>query len=409
MQTKTVLLARQPIFDRDLTIYAYELLFRHVDAARSLDALGGDVASSEVLLNVFTELPVDEVLQGKKAFVNFTRKLLIEPPAFAAAHSLTVEILETVKPDPDVLRAIRQLKDQGYQIALDDFVYSPEHQGLVDLADIIKIDVLHTGRDALSTQLQALKGFSGQLLAEKVETHDMFSYCRELGFDYFQGYFLCRPQLVSGQKLNENQQSLFRLLSVLQNPEVEVDEIVDALATDPVLSYKLLKLINSAMFQLAREISSIKQAVMLLGLQKIRSWASISALTSSNKPMALADIALTRARLAQQLGERIINSNDELSQSGLTLGILSTLDAFLDKDLSSIVNDLKISSDMKQALLKHEGVLGKLLQTAIHCERGEWSAIDWQSLEHYNISAEDLEHDYIDSLRWSYELLTSIS
>ncbi|HSB96220.1 MAG TPA: HDOD domain-containing protein [Spongiibacteraceae bacterium] len=401
--SSNILLARQAIYDRELRVYAYELLFRSqaTDMAHFTD---GDHATSSVLLNAFTALPVDDILEGKPAFVNFTRNLLDSPPPIDASR-LVVEILENIVIDAATIEAIRRLKQQGYTIALDDYIYIDGHHELIELADLVKVDVLIQSMDSVRALLQRLKPYNVLLLAEKVETQEMYEACKQLGFHYFQGYFLSRPQIVKGRTLQSNQRTVLQLLTTLKSDEVEFSQIEQVIQTDSVLALKILRLVNSAFFNQQREIKSIRQALALLGLEKIRSWAQLLALSNlDDKPAALFTAAMVRARFAQLLAERA-TSGDLHAESQFTVGLLSTLDAFLGMEMEDVLKSIAVSDNMRDAILQRQGDSGFLLAVTIAFERADWDAIDWPRLQTLGIDSEAAQQAYVQSLQWADENL----
>lgn len=393
------LLARQAIYDRNKNVYAYELLFRaHGDEVAMI--IDGDHATSTVLLNAFTALPVEEILENKPAFVNFTRKLLDSPPPIDASR-LVVEILEDITVDVAMIDAVKALKANGYTIALDDYVYVEGHRELIGLADLIKVDVLAQSLKQVQTLLTQLGDFKGVLLAEKVETQAMFDACKELGFQLFQGYFLAKPQIVKGRALNGDQRTVLQLLSALCNPEAEFGEIAQIIQTDSVLALKILRLVNSALFNQHREITSVRQAVMILGMGKVRSWAHLLSLTKlHNQPEALFTATMVRARFGQLLAERAQPATVQ-GESQFTIGLLSTLDAFLGMELEEILNSIAVPDSMRAALLQRHGSDGLLHAVTLAYECADWDSIDWEGLSALGISAEQAQAAYLESLHWT--------
>jgi EAL and modified HD-GYP domain-containing signal transduction protein len=391
------LLARQPIFNVHMKVVAYELLCRssHINKANFND---GDAASSQVLLSAFTELSINNVVGKHQAFINFTRNLLQTPPPFDRKQ-LVVEVIEGQKVDASMLHALKVLRENNYTIALDDFVLTPETEHLIPYADIIKLDVLQLSTSDVNTHIEYLKPFGITLLAEKVETYEMLEFCKSAGFDLFQGYFLARPQIISGRKMSDNRQSVLQLLSAMQDPEVPVDKIEKMLARDAVLSFKLLRLVNSAAFGLARTIDSLKQAIMLLGLNKIKNWVNILAMSNlGDKPHELSVSALTRARMCELIANQL-NGNPK-TDGYFTVGLLSTLDAFMDAPMASLLDSISLSKHINDAILRQLGSEGKVLEITTHYEKGAWDKIDWEYLEHNGITAGQLAQIYVDTLEW---------
>ncbi len=397
MTNSLPLLARQPIFDRQMKVIGYELLCRSsfINEASFTD---GDVASSQVLLNAFTELSIEKVVGKHLAFVNFTRNLLKSPPPFDR-QQLVIEVLEGQHVDASMLHSLKVLREQNYTIALDDFVLTPETKHLIPYADIIKLDVLQLSAQQLHEHINYIQPFGIQLLAEKVETYEMLEFCKKAGFDFFQGYFLAHPQIMTGRKMSDNKQSVLQLMSVLHDPNVQVETIEKNIARDTVLSFKLLLLVNSAAFGVMRKVDSLKQAILLLGINKIRNWVNILVMANlSGKPHELSVAALARARMCEMIANEL---NGRVKQdSYFTVGLLSTLDAFMDVPLDSLLNSISLSEHINDAILNQRGDEGKVLEITTHYERGEWDQIDWDFLQEHNINSEKLTKIYLETLTW---------
>lgn len=397
MSESLPLLARQPIFNQQMKVIGYELLCRtsHVNQATITN---GDAASSQVLLNAFTELSIEKVVGKHLAFINFTRNLLQSPPPFDR-QQLVVEVLEGQHVDAAMLHSLKVLREQNYTIALDDFVLTADTQHLVPYADIIKLDVLQLSAEQLREHIHYLQPFGIQLLAEKVETYEMLEFCKKAGFDLFQGYFLARPEIITGRKMSENKQSVLQLLAALHDPDVQIENIEKMLARDTVLSFKLLRLVNSAAFGIPRKVDSLKQAIMLLGVNKIKNWVNILVMSNlGGKPHELSVAALTRARMCEMIANQL--NGKPKQDSFFTVGLLSTLDAFMDMPLNSLLGSISLSQHINDAILNQLGNEGKVLEITSHYEKGAWDKIDWDYLQEHNISAEDLSQIYIDTIEW---------
>ncbi len=391
------LLARQPIFNHKIKVVGYELLCRNKDLVLE-NKRDADAASSQVLLNSFTELSIDEVVGSGLAFVNFTRTLIDNNPPFDRRR-LVIEVLESERVDAAMLHSLKKLREQGYTIALDDFVLNDQTECLIAYADIIKLDVLALSNEQLLAHINYIKPFGIQLLAEKIETYEMFEACKALGFDFFQGYFLAKPQVISGRKVAENKQSALMLLSMLQNPDVSLDKIERMIASDTILSFKLLRLINSAAFGLNREIESLRQAIMLLGLNKLRNWVNLLVLSNlGGKPHELSVAALTRARMCEQLALKL--PAQKQGESFFTTGLFSILDAFLDTPLDKLLASISLSKPINSAILHFDGNEGKILRTVQAYEKGAWSEIDWDFFASQGVPPEQLAEVYLDTLKW---------
>ncbi len=401
MTDQHILLARQPIFDTDIKVSAYELLFRS-ESSNNSNVFDGDQATSQVMLNAFNELDISEVVQQYPAYINFTRNLILSPPPFDRKR-FVIEVLEDIEADQELFDNLQKLKDSGYTIALDDFVYSPKWDPALRIADIVKIDVLAFDEAEIKRHVDLLKKFNVILLAEKVETHEMFHYCKELGFTLFQGYFLSKPEQVKGRKVPANKLVVLNLLAQLQDPNAELSKIAGIISKDPVLSVKLIKLVNSAAFSSRREITSLQHAVSMLGLRQVKSWATLLSLSNmADKPNALSVLAMTRAKMCQLLAESFAMASEV--DAYFTTGLLSNLDAFFDISLEEIVASMPLSPLVAQGLLKREGPIGVILNSVIIYEQAHWEKLDTEALSKLNIGLKELELAYRESIRWASQL-----
>ncbi len=396
-----VLLARQPILDQQLKLFAYELLFRRADSAVA-NVLDGDTATSEVVLNAVTGITPDTLRTAVPAFVNMTESMLISGKAPPVPPGWVVlEVLETVEPSPRVIESLTTLKLLGYRLALDDFVYTPAHVPLIKLADFVKIDIRAHTQAELEQQVQALKPYSARLLAEKIETHDELEFCRQLGFSLFQGYFLHRPEIVHGKKVSANLQLVMTILSTLQREDVNAQTIADLVNQDARLSYQLLRIINSAAFSRPRAVNSVREAVVLLGIRLLRNWISLIAMANAHtKPPELMTTLLVRARMA----ENIATAQKTATDSAFTVGLFSGLDALFDLPMAQLLQQLPLRDEIKTALLEHRGALGEMLTTILRYERGEFAELDSEGVDLHVY-----QRAYIESLVWTRSALASMS
>jgi EAL and modified HD-GYP domain-containing signal transduction protein len=394
--SKTSFVGRQPIFSADLEVFGYELLFRSGNQNRAA-ITDGDRATADVLLNTFTDIGLDTIAGSKRAFINLTRNLLLSGNlSCLTADRVVLEILEDIHPDDAVLAAVERLAEQGYSIALDDFVYSPELEPLICLADIVKIEFPLIPKEDLSDHIKKLRDLGVRtILAEKLETQADFELCRGLGCDLFQGYFFSRPQVVSQRKTHVNIAAVIRLVAELQNPDITVDEIEEVIQTDPNLSFKLLRFVNSASVYTSRKIDSLKQATTLMGIARLRSLSSMMLLTSidENKPQELTNLAMVRGKMCELLAANIgLVRPDRF----YTLGLLSVMDAMLDKPMDDVIPLLPLATDMNNALLNRSGELGRILECVIEFEAGTVSPPD-------GLTAMQVRSAYQASLRWIAE------
>lgn len=400
MSEETPLLARQPIFDPKLSIWGYELLFR--SAENSLSDIGGDKATSEVLLNTFGEAGLKGVVGDHVALINFTRKLLLDLPPFDQNRYI-IEVLEDVEVDEHIITALMKAKKMGFKIALDDFILTHNTAALLHLTNIIKIDVLSSSKEEIEQYAQSFIPQKIELLAEKVETYEMFKFCKQLGFKYFQGYFLSKPQIIKGRKIPDNKMVILKLLRELQSQDANPQRLADIIAQDPQLSYKLLKIVNSAAFARVSKVSSLLQAVTVLGLNNIRSWASLIAMGNlEDKPEAIRLNAMVRAAMCEKLADWI--QPDE-KHSFFTAGLFANLDALFDQPLADLIKSLELPNTLSTGIVSHQGPLGLALDTAMAFERGDFDELPLQLLHKYGLGTDELNEAYQYGIHWAENAL----
>jgi len=394
-------IGRQPIFDNSLEVFGYELLYRAHDTEGVVN-VDGDQATSQVLLNSFMEMGLNELVGDHKAFVNLTRHFVVNHELIpSASEQLVLEILEDIDGDAEVVEAVAKLKEKGYAIALDDFIFRESLRPLIELADIIKIDILALNREELQSYVTELRRYPLQLLAEKVETHDDFDFCKGLGFDLYQGFFLCKPKTLKGRRAPSNRVTTMQMLAKLQDPELEIPELEKVISLDITLSYKLLRYINSAAFSLRNKIESIHHAIVYLGLHEVKNWASLIALANINdKPSELFVTTLTRARMCELMSEHTGVGN---KGSAFIVGLFSTLEAIMDAPMEELLKDVPVVPEVSDALLKKRGTYADMLRTTIAYERGEWDQVRCHRLEQGTIA--DI---YMRAVKWSTQASVSL-
>lgn len=390
-----VLLARQPIYNKNLEISAYELLFRSHSQSDEAQFTCGDKATSQVLLNAFGEAGLESLCGQHPAYINFTKKLIMDLPSFDPAHYV-IEILENIEVDNELIAALTQAKAQGSRLALDDFILDHNSAPLLHLVDIVKVDVLALTKLQIERFAKVFIPRKLILLAEKVETHEMYEFCKGLGFELFQGYFLSKPQNIEGQAIPDNKLVVLNLIAKLQEPDVSAAELTDTLSRDPQLGYKLLKLVNSAAFARIQKCTSLQQAIALLGFRHIRSWVTLIALGNlEDKPLALRQTSLERAIICQKLGEKI---GDHSVFDYYTVGLFSLLDAFIDRPILEIIKSLKLPNSMVKALMNNQGTLGLALHTAKCFQEARLDDLELEKLESYGLDLETMNELYKQSL-----------
>ncbi len=399
-QSSQLLLARQPIFDRDTKVVAYELLFREVNPERA-DVVDGDFATSAVLENAFTNLSIDDVIGDHKAFINFTPKLLETEIPIEPARCV-IEVLEDVEVTDALLENLKRAKQKGHQVALDDFEYNETLQPLVDLADIIKLDVLALTDTELVNAVERLSAHGVTLLAEKIETNEMLRHCLDLGFEMFQGNFLSKPEPITGRKLAANKTIVLKLLTKLQEPSSDFKDLELLISQDPALGLKTLRLVNSAYYGPRHQIESLAHAIAYLGMDALRSLASLLVVSGlSDKTDALRDFALERAKFCELLDRKVKEAEASVFYS---VGLLSTMDAYFDQPLEENLGNMSLRPDVKAALLDREGELGAVLDLVERMQLGELKAIEWDRLAEFDLSPQVVNELYMEVIQWQRQV-----
>jgi c-di-GMP-related signal transduction protein len=384
----------------------YELLFRE-GMSNYFPNIDGNLATSKVLTNTFISIGIEPVAGAGKAFVNFTQDLLLNRiPLMFPKERIAVEILEDVNPEKELIAACREIRQKGYQIALDDFLYRPELEPLVDLATMIKFDVRATPLEELAEPLQRLSGRDIALLAEKVETHEEFVKAREMGFDFFQGYFFSKPEVLRGKDISSSKMNLLQIMAEANKEDFDFQEIEQIAERDVAISYKLMRYINSAYFKRVSEISSINQAVVMLGERGIRRFLSLIAMSglASDKPDELVRTSIIRAKFCELIAEM---EGAKKSPSELfTLGLFSLIDAILDDSMENLMAKLPLSEAIKRALVATDGELRDYLNL-VHCyEAGDWQGVS-ELAPNLGVNEEALPPHYQEALGWADSLAAS--
>jgi c-di-GMP-related signal transduction protein len=400
-----VFVARQPIFRKNHKIYGYELLFRG-GMVNAFPGMDGDTATSKVLSNTFFAMGVDQVLGGKRAFINFTQDLLLQKvPMMFPRERVTVEVLENVSPEPEVVSACREIGEKGYEIALDDFLFQEELRPLIQLANIIKIDFVSTSLDDIAEYVEKLSLYGVKFLAEKVETHEKFQHALDMGFTYFQGYFFSKPQILAGRDVSPSKINLVQMMAEANKEDMKFEELEKIVTRDVSIAYKLLRYMNSAYFRRVREITSIKQAMVLLGQTGVRRFISliIMAKLASDKPDELLRASIIRARMCELLGK---DTPTGMSTSELfILGLFSLIDAILDEKMEKLMDKLPLSDAIKNTLVKGEGQLSVFLNLVKAYEAGDWESLA-DSVSKTGASEEKMPEYYLDAVGWADSMAT---
>ncbi len=396
-ETAPAFVARQPIYDRNMEVYAYEMLFR---ASNTDHAAFGDVdaATASTIVTTFADIGLDALVGGRLCFVNATREFILNDFALLLpAGRVALEIGRSVAIAPDVTAKLRELVGMGYLIALDDFVARADSLPLLEIAHLAKFDVLSFTDDQLQDQVEALAPYSVKLVAEKIEDYETYERCKATGFDLFQGYFFCQPKTVTGKGIPTNRLSQMQLVAALQNPNVELEELNDVISRDLGVSYRLLRFINSAYFSLPRKVSSVKEALVLLGQRNVRSWAMLVTLAGiDDQPSELVRTALARAKMCELVAQAIDAPDPEIH---FTTGLFSVLDAFMNMRMEDVLSELPLAPEVSHALLSFEGPVGDVLSWVLAYENGGFAALEGAG----PLAERMLRDSYVQAIAWADE------
>ena len=400
-------LARQPIFDRQDSVLGYELLFRSgldnffkpQDASRP----------SECHIDNFLLFGLETLTCGRRAFINFTRNDLVRGlPTLFPRDRIVVEILESTLADAEAISACRRLKQAGYLIALDDFVLSPRSEPFLPFADVIKVDFRTTREHERERLVRHLAPRGIKLLAEKVETPEDILAAREIGYTYFQGYFYCKPQIVSTSGLSGFKPNYLRILQAVNQTEMNLREIEDILKQEPSLLYKLLRYLNSAYFGLRAEITSIRHALALLGEEKLRKWTSVAAMVhlAHDKPSELIITSLVRARFCESLAVPLGMAVKETDL--FLLGLMSTMDAVLGRHMSQVVREVPLSEEVTAALLNEQSSFCDVLTIVLALEEGAWHHVS-RPIARLRLDESVIPGVYLRAIDWTTRIFQNAS
>lgn len=395
-------IAQQPILDRERKTIGYELLFRD-GPNNTFPDIDPELATSRLLSDHFWSTHYTALTQHW-GFVNFPYQSLINLiPTLFPSDSLVVEVLEDCPPTEELLNAIKQIHQAGYKIALDDFIPNRAWKPFLPYVSIIKFDIRLIPVDKAKVFMQKLAGTHIEFLAEKVETYEEFEQAKQAGFTYFQGYFFSKPELIQRKALEPDFITLVQLCKAIAKEEIDYQELERLVAKDLSLSYKLLTFVNASVMVSAK-IQSFKQALVYLGEERLRKFASLVAIASTHrdKPDSLYRLSIQRARYCEQLYLKLNESN--ASGNAFLTGMFSLLDSLLDQPLEEIIDKIPIEDAVKQALFKGDGVLGQLLDLAKAYEHADWKQVAQRS-QQLKLLESDVSDCYNEAVCWTIDLL----
>ena len=383
--------ARQPILDNKLQLFAYEFLFRPIDNNELTHTLTAEVLASSII-----DVGLLKASNNKPAFINMSYNDIMSDYVEALpAEQIVLELLEDIKPNTALNERVSELVSKGYSFALDDFVYTPEWDSLIDLANFIKFDLTVTTFEENKTLINQLQGKNITFLAEKVETYQQYKDYKRIGCELFQGYFFCMPEKISGKVVDASTLAKTKLIADINQPDISVETLEDTFKQHPTLTFNLLKYLNSAHFSFTSPISTIKQAIVILGMDGVKKWSTILSLRDfSSKPAELRRQTLARAKLAELIAT---NSNLTNPEGYFLMGLISALDAVLDFSKEEILEAMPLSLNIKSALLQLEGEMGQILKSIYQHEAEPLSS-----------SSSQIPELYIDACQWADDITSNI-
>ena len=397
-------IARQPILNINKRLYGYELLYRGA-SGNLLGQVSGEQATASLLSSAFLTGDIEIISNNRLCFINFTKDLLESNlPLSFPQTKIVVEILEDVEPTAEMISVCRNLKEKGYTLALDDFVYDKKFEPLLELVKIVKIDVRLTPLNTLVRTLNHLKYHQVKLLAEKVETESEFVLANRMGFSYFQGYFFCRPEKIKIREISSIKANLLRLLAEITRKKCDIERLREIISTDVAVTYKLMRFLNSAYFYLLQEVKSVAHAVAYLGEKELRRFIMLIVISelATDKPEELVRLVLVRAKFCELLGHSIPLSGRECSDLFI-IGLFSLLNAMLDMPMSEILVKLPISEVVKDTLLGKGNTYTGFLRLSEAFEKNQQT--ECKRLQNDLLLTDDkLRESYLEAVKYANHL-----
>jgi EAL and modified HD-GYP domain-containing signal transduction protein len=404
MQNATYLIGRQPILNRNEEVVAYELLFRSAQARGSATVDDATQATASVIINALSSFGLAHILGEHRGFINLDLELLMSDSLeLLPREKVVLELLETLEVTPELVERCRDLKEKGFCLALDDHAYDPLYSELYTIAEIVKVDLLLSPPDRLAEMVANFRPYPLKLLAEKVETREEFLRCRDMGFEYFQGYYFAKPSVMEKRRFDESAASLLKLMRLL-NDDAETRVIEQAFRGSPGLTYKLLLLVNSVSSGMRERVRNLRHAVAILGRQQIKRWVQL-ALFAADDPRGtenpMVEMAAVRAAFMEELALRHpgLKGVGDAPEMAFMTGILSLLGDIYDISMQEILGQLSLSDDVKRALASRAGLYGELLELVEQVEEMN-SGMTMDAFEEMGMSPEDVLAAQVAAYNW---------
>jgi len=398
-----IFLARQPIFDFEYKLHGYELLFRD-SFSEEAEFAEGDVATSKVMLSSVIDMGIEKVTAGNDCYINISNDYIddiddvVEIPFGSSSITFEIEVNDEFSNRHH--EVLTRLSSEGVKLAIDHFKPEDQQASILQLFDVIKCDTQDLTLEQLQQASQLAKKFSCKMIATNIEDYQQIADLQDVDVDYFQGFFLSKPGIKTQKSVPTILLPVIKTLSRILDPKLELPELEELISSDVSLSYRVLRLINSARFNID-EIDSISRAIVYLGRDAIKNLTIIIILTGvDDKPTELSKLALIRAKMCEILAKKI---EAEDSSSYFSVGLLSVLDAMLDRPMEQVLSELNVNDELKQALLK-QGLIGQTLQCVLEYEN---FSVSKESTA--NIESSELADSYLDAVAWAEETFAGLS
>ena len=402
-----VFVARQPIFNRDKEIVAYELLYRNSLKNFFDPSVSSSKATSILITNSYINIGMDNLVEDKYAFINFDSTLINNDiPSLLNKDSVVIEVLEDVKPDRVFLSNLLALKKQGYKLALDDFTLDYPYQNTIPLYDIIKVDFMLAGLDGAKKIMDKYKNGKRKFLAEKIETVSEFNTALDMGYDYFQGFFFSKPEIIKGKAATSINMQFLKLKEEINKNEVDFNNISKIIESDIGLSYKLLRLVNS--FSLNSQVSSIRHALAILGVKEIEKWLNFIMISDfvADGADEVVRLSIIRSRFAELIAEH--SNQPQMKYQASLVGLFSMIDVVMGKPFDKIFKEIPMSQNVKDAITnKPTSPLYDMFQVVLSYEKA-----DWDTLDNYTskllLNSSEIPDLYFESVSWANKYVFTV-
>lgn len=400
--------ARQAILDRNANVFGYELLFRDGQKNCFPDNVDPDEATSKLITGTHLAFGVEEITLGKPAFINFhTDTLLYRFPTSLNPQNILVEVVETVEVNDEMVAACKHIHDLGYRIVLDDHDFTAKWNPILPYVSFVKVDIESIDPTTIKQHMPTMKKAGFKMIAERVETSEQLSVCIELGFDYFQGYFFAKPEVLRHKNIPSSKLIMLELMHATSEKHFEFDKVSKIIERDVSISYMLLRFINNPLVNKRYKITTLRHALNFMGEVEIKKFIALVALANlgESKSPELVHLSLIRAKFCELLAKTKHQYDDP--PTGFLLGLFSMLDALLDQDMKQLMEKIPLDDELKQALCGIQNQLREFLSLARSCEYGVWTKID-EHCDSLQLDRNLVNDLYNQALKWSKDMVLSL-